>query len=428
MGMRDDEEHPMDDRQTDPELPAFPPPPEFPPPPGGWEPWSTPTETIEAPAQRRGGRGLVAAILAGILLIGGIGIGWGITRGFEGGSSGAQAPLTAVQPSAGQTDQALNVQSVADQVEPAVVDINTEILADASGRTGEAAGTGMILTSSGQVLTNNHVIRGSTSISVTIQGRPGSYDARVVGADPTGDVALLQLEGVSGLPTVTLADSSTLRVGQEVVAIGNALGQGGDPTVTQGMISALGLSITVSDGRGGTESLSNMIQTSAPIQPGDSGGALVNASGQVVGMITAGSRDGREDRTSRVGFAITSSAALSVVNEIRAGHESSTIIIGQTGFLGVEVQNLDAATAERLGLSVSSGALVVGVFPDSAADQAGMSANSVITAINGVNVASADALGPVIHQYKPGDNVRVTWVDQSGTHTSTLQLTTGPAV
>jgi S1-C subfamily serine protease len=129
-----------------------------------------------------------------------------------------------------------------------------------------------------------------------------------------------------------------------------------------------------------------------------------------------------------VGFAITSNAALSVVNEIRAGHASSKIILGQPGFLGVEVQNLDAAAISRLGLNVTSGALVVGVFPGSPAAKAGMSSDSVITAINGAHIESADTLGPIIHQYKSGDQIRVTWVDQKGLHTSTVRLIDGPAV
>jgi S1-C subfamily serine protease len=415
---------------------AEPPPLDFPPPPPGpWLPWAgegpTATSAGEAPPapERKRGRSLVAAVLATFLLISGIGIGWGLTRGFGNGAShGGQAPITAVQQPQGRADQAINVAAVATKVKPAVVDVNTRVLVDVSGRTAEAAGTGMVLTASGQILTNNHVIRGATSIQVTVVGRPGSFTAQVVGADPTDDVALLQVQGVSSLPTVTLADSSTLDVGQDVVAIGNALGQGGSPTVTQGSVTGVGRSITVSDGRGGTESLNDIIETDAPIQPGDSGGALVNAAGQVVGMITAGSREGRSQAVSRVGYAITSNTVLRIVNEIRAGRSSSTIIIGQVGFLGVEVENLDADTIARLGLGISSGALVTGVFPGSPAAQAGMTSNSVITAINGTAVDSADALGPVIHKYQPGDQIKVTWVDHSGSHTSTVRLIAGPAV
>lgn len=418
----------MDDRDTgEARTPSMPPPPAFPPPPGGWEPWSAPTPPAEGPPVRRRGRGLIAAALAGMLLLGGIGIGYGITRGFGGAASTGQAPLTAANPPANQVDRALNVQAVANQVEPAVVDINTVILANASGRTAEAAGTGMIVTSSGQVLTNNHVIQGATKISVSIEGRSGMFPAQILGVDPTDDVALLQIQGVSGLPTVSFADSTTLTVGQEVVAIGNALGQGGTPTVTHGAISALGLSITVSNGRGGTESLNDVIETDAPIQPGDSGGPLVNSAGQVVGMITAGSRE-RSQTTSSTGFAITSNSALKIVNDIRSGNATGDIIIGQTGFLGVEVQNLDAEAISRLGFDVSSGALIVGVFPGSPAAAAGMGADAVITAINGANVASADALGPIIHQYKPGDRIQVSWKDKRGTHTSSVLLVTGPAV
>jgi S1-C subfamily serine protease len=429
--MTDERVPETDDQQvTEANVPLPPaPPPQFPPPPGGWEAWSAPAAPAHEQPARSRGRVLVAAVLAAVLLVGGIGIGWGLTRNFGGSApTGTRAPLTAVQPSVGHADQALNVDAVAAQVEPAVVDINTTILVDASGRTAEAAGTGMIVTSNGQVLTNNHVIRGATSIQVTIEGRSSPYTAQVVGVDPPDDVALLQIQGVSGLPIVTLADSSTLTVGQDVVAIGNALGKGGTPTVTQGSISGLGRSITVSDGRGGAESLTNIIEMDAPIQPGDSGGALVNAAGQVVGMITAGSREGRSQAASSVGFAITSNAALSVVNEIRAGHASSKILLGQLGFLGVEVQNLDAAAISRLGLGVSSGALVTGVFAGSPAARAGMSSDSVITAINGAHIDSADTLGPIIHQYKSGDQIQVTWVDQKGSHTSTVRLIDGPAV
>src|SRR5438876_4642005 len=160
-------------------------PPEFPPPPGGWEWWSTPAAAAETQPTRGRGRVVLAAVLAGLLLLGGIGIGWGLTRGFGGSSgTGTGAPLTAVQPSVGHADQALNVKAVAAQVEPAVVDINTTVLVDASGRSAEAAGTGMVVTSTGQVLTNNHVIRSATSIWVTVEGHQGTYAAKVIGVDP----------------------------------------------------------------------------------------------------------------------------------------------------------------------------------------------------------------------------------------------------
>jgi S1-C subfamily serine protease len=400
----------------------------------GWEPSRAPGSALGSPAPRHGrGRVVLAAVLAAlVLLAGGIGIGWVITRSSS--STGAPAPLKAVRPTTAPADQngrGLDAQAVADRVDPAVVNINTVIDSnpfDNIPPRGRGAGTGMVVTSNGLVLTNNHVIEGATRISVTVAGRSTSYAAQFVGADPKDDIAVLQIQGVSGLPTVTLADSTSLTVGQQVLAIGNALGRGGSPTVTQGTISALDRSITIDDGRGGFEHLNGLIQTDAVIQPGDSGGPLVNSAAQVVGMITAGARSTRFESGSRVGFAIPSSAALSVVNEIRAGHATSSIIVGQPGFLGVEVRELDAATAARLGLDSSSGVLVVGASSGTPAARAGISEGSVITAIEGQRVSSIDELGSALHRHKPGEEIRVTWVDQNGMHTAMARLISGPAV
>ena len=166
----------------------------------------------------------------------------------------------------------------------------------------------------------------------------------------------------------------------------------------------------------------------APIQPGDSGGPLVDSSAQVVGMITAASRSDFGQSASSIGFAIPSNDALAIVQQIRAGNESSTIIIGPTGFLGVGVQDLNPDTAARLGLNVTSGALVLSVRPGTPAESAGITQESVITAIDGQKVSSADGLGTAIHQHDPGEQIQVTWVDGSGTHTATVRLIAGPAV
>jgi S1-C subfamily serine protease len=378
------------------------------------------------------GRVVLAAVVAGlVLLASGVGIGWVLTRGDA--SSGTRAPLGAVPAITPpiEADQDLDAEAVADRVEPAVVNINTVLDAnpfdDVPAR-GRGAGTGMIVTSDGQVLTNNHVIEGATRIEVSVAGTSQTYVAQFVGAAPDDDVALLQIQGVSGLPTVALADSSRLEVGQEVLAIGNALGRGGPPAVTEGRISALDRTITISDGRGGTERLSGLIQTDAAIQPGDSGGPLVNSAAQVVGMITAGSRNSGFDSESRFGFAISSSTALGIVNQIRAGRASSTIIVGEPGFLGVEVQELDATTADRLGLGSTEGVLVVGATPGTPAAGVGISEGAAITAIDGQSISSIDELGAALHQHGPGEEVRVTWVDANGTHTATARLISGPAI
>ena len=338
----------------------------------------------------------------------------------------ATAPIAAVsQPASAISGGSVQATTIAARVDPAVVDINT-VFQTASG-SGTAAGTGIILTSTGEVLTNNHVVNGATSITVQISGRTGAYTASVVGVDPTADIALIQLNSVSGLPTATLADSSTLQAGETVVAIGNAGGVGGAPSVTQGTIVALDQSITASDGAT-SEQLTGMIQSNAIIAPGDSGGPLVNSAGQVVGMITAGQSTSRNGAT-EIGFAITTDNALSVVNQIRAGQGGSQIILGQVGYLGISVTDLTPAIAAQLGLNITSGALVVGVISGSPADQAGMGQYTVITEVAGTSISSSTDLGGVLHTYKPADQVQVTWTDQASTsHTATITLTTGPAI
>jgi S1-C subfamily serine protease len=314
----------------------------------------------------------------------------------------------------------------AGSVQNAIVDINTVL--QGVSQNGQAAGTGMIVSSDGLILTNNHVIAGASQISVSIPNHSTAYTATVVGADPAADVALIRVSGVSGLPTVKFASSSSLSVGEHVTAIGNAFGRGGSPSVTDGSITALGQSITASDGPGSnSEQLTDMIQTDASISPGDSGGALVDDSGQVVGMITAGQATGYRRQTSTVGFAIPASDALNVINQIRSGAASSDIVYGNPAYLGVQVTDLDAGTAARLGLSVTVGALVMGVVADSPAASIGLARNSVIVAVGSRQVTSAADLGPALHAYKPGQKAKITWVDASGAHTATATLVAGPA-
>jgi S1-C subfamily serine protease len=266
------------------------------------------------------------------------------------------------------------------------------------------------------------VVDQSTSIKVNIAGHSGTYTAHVVGVDPSVDVALIQIEGVSGLPTVTLASSSSLKVGDSVVALGNALGLGGAPAVSSGTVTALNQSITASEGGAKSEQLTGMIQSDAPISPGDSGGALVNSAGQVVGMVTAGDVQGFQSQTSTVNYAVPADTALTIVNTIRSGETSSDIIYGQVGYMGVSVRDLTPSLATRLGLSVSSGALVVSVVPGTPAESAGIGPDSVITKLGGDSVTSSASLGTVIRTHRPGEKVSVTWVDQRGTHTGSITL------
>ena len=235
---------------------------------------------------------------------------------------------------------ALTTPQIAAKVDPGLVDVVTTL----GYQSGKAAGTGMVLTSTGEVLTNNHVIDGATSIKATDVGNGRTYTAKVVGYDKTHDVAVLQLQNASGLQTVTLS-SAGAQSGQKVVALGNALGKGGTPSVVSGRITGLGQSITASDqGAGDSEQLTGMISHNAPIQPGDSGGALANTEGEVIGMNTAASdssssgspSQSSQAQTATQAFAIPITRASSIAGQIEAGTPSSTVHIGATAFLGVE--------------------------------------------------------------------------------------------
>src|SRR6266852_2870602 len=327
------------------------------PPPPAAPPYYMPPAPAPRPAW---GRWLAAGTIAATIFAGAFGVGIGLTmaRYLHSSSqtpvasalqhsepSSSTAPISAVTPSTNHNGT-INAQAIAAKVDPALVDINTVVQTATS--TGAASGTGMIITSSGEVLTNNHVV---------------------------------------------------------------------DQT------------ITASEGSGRSETLTGMIQSDAGISPGDSGGALVNSAGQVIGMITAGEAQGFRTTVSPIGYAVNTNSALTVVNEIRAGQASADVIIGPVGYIGVQIRDLNPQLAAQAGLSITSGALVWAVQAGSPAEQAGMTRLSVITKIGSTSVDSSASLGNALHAYKPGANVAVTWIDQGGvSHTKTLALTTGPNV
>ena len=274
----------------------------------------------------------------------------------------------------------------------------------------EAAGTGMVLTSNGEILTNNHVVDGATSIEVTVVSTGKTYTASVVGTDPTDDVAVLQLTGASGLKTAKLA-SSAARVGESVTGVGNAGGTG-TLTAATGTVTALGRTITASDENGGNaEQLSGLIETDAAIQSGDSGGPLYGSSGTVIGMDTAASSGGQT-----VGYAIPIATAEKIADEIESGVDNATIHQGLPPFLGVSVQD------------GTDGAAIAGVLSGGPAADAGITAGDVVTAVGGTAVTSADGLSAALQSHDPGDRVTVTWVDTAGTtQSATVTLAAGPA-
>jgi S1-C subfamily serine protease len=295
--------------------------------------------------------------------------------------------------------------TVASKVDPAVVDVNTEI--DYGSATG--AGTGMVVSSDGLVLTNNHVIDGATSITVTTVDNGRRYGATVVGTDPSEDIAVLRLTGASGLATIPVGEPSTISAGDPVVALGNAGGVGGAPVVATGVVQDLGQTITASDDDGANaETLSGLIVVDAPIQPGDSGGPLATSSGQVIGIDTAASvgRGWRMRIGTGLGFAIPIDHALAVAREIESGQATGSVHIGTTGFLGVA---LDPSAAR---------AVVEGVEPASPAAHAGLAAGDTITALDGQPVDSADTLSALTKRHRAGDTATVSWSDSSGGHHS----------
>jgi len=315
-----------------------------------------------------------------------------------------------------------NITGIAAKISPALVDINTNL----SYQNEQAAGTGMVLTSNGEVLTNNHVIDGATSISVTDIGNGQTYKANVVGYDRTGDIAVIQLVGASGLATAPIAKNGAT-VGQGVVGVGNAQGAGGTPSSAGGAVTALGQSITASDqGGGNSENLTGLIETNCDIQPGDSGGSLVNANGEVVGMDTAASSGASASSGVSQAYAIPISTALSVARSIEAGRASSTIHIGATGFLGIQVQD-SSATSGGSSQSGTTGAVVDGSLPGSPGSGAGLVQGDAITGLDNTPINNSTDLSTALGVHHPGDVIHLQWTDQSGSsHTSSVTLAVGP--
>ena len=332
------------------------------------------------------------------------------TARFVGGTTRLAPPTTA--------------SLIAPRVDAGLADINVTF-----GYQGaRGAATGMVLTSTGEVLTNNHVIDGATAISVTDVGNGKTYSASVVGYDRSRDLAVLQLNGAGGLKTAPLGDSSSVRVGADVTAFGNAGGAGGTPSEVKGGVTALHQSITASDAGGGNpEHLSGLIQTDANIQPGDSGGPLVNRSGQGIGMDAAAAANYSVESTAGQGFAIPINDALAISRQIEAGAGSSTVHVGPTGFLGIDVAMPTAFGGGRSGGS-QAGAFLGGVLPGSPAAHAGLAQGDVITSLGGHVVGSGTVIADLLIPHHPGDTVQVQWIDQSGqTHSASVRLAGGPA-
>ena len=377
----------------------------------------------------------------------------------------APLPSTAVPaPSSGGSGVSGNPSSV----EQGLVIINTTLQYSSE----QAAGTGMVIDADGLVLTNNHVIENATKITATVAATGKNYLAKVVGYDVTGDIALIQLQNPSGLHPVPIGDSSKVKVGASVVALGNADGQS-QIVPAPGQVTGINQTITASD-QGGTvrsETLHGMIETNANIVAGDSGGPLIDSAGRVIGIDTAGNTVSSPGQQAASGFAIPINTALSVAHQIVAGHASSTIVVGYPPFIGIYVAQgtssnpQDQASQQQQQnngfggfgngfgngngagnganpscytsdanlsvpstiASVNSGTLVIGTICNSPAATAGLTAGSVVTSVNGQMVGSPQSLATIMSRLRPGDTVSVTWVTPDNQRkTASLSLTAGP--
>ena len=295
-----------------------------------------------------------------------------------------------------------------------VVIVNVRFATGAAG-----AGTGIVLTPSGEVLTNNHVIRGASSIRVTVPSTGRTYSATVEGYSVARDVALLDLQGAQGLRTAAVGDSSDVRLGDDVVTVGNAGGTGA-LTVKSGRVVRLNRSITVRDEDGTAARLSGLIEMTAPLRPGDSGGPLL-LHGEVVGMDAAATSTLSYSTTGGEGYAIPIDTVLRIARQIDAGHRTSNVHVGPTAFLGVLLADSDGFGSN------ATGATVRGTAHASPAAKAGLGSGDVITSVAGRRVRTAAALRALIVRLTPGQLVRVTWVDPvSGQTTARVRLASGP--
>ena len=342
---------------------------------------------------------MISAFIALVMLVAGA-LYW-----YKGGVNNAPLTERNVPQADGNLQTTTNeeiITSIAENVSPSVVSIVTNVTTQTifGAAQGEAAGTGIIVSKDGYVLTNKHVVSGADKVEVILSNGTSYTNVTVVGSDPLNDIAFLKINGVNDLSPAELGDSATTRVGQEVVAIGNSLGQY-QTTVTSGIISGKGRPITAgSEGTGETESLTDLLQTDAAINPGNSGGPLLNRSGQVIGVNTAVAANAQG-----IGFAIPINATKGALKQVLAGKGV------ERSYLGLRYVTLTPDVAKQYDVSVTQGAYIVGaegrpgVLPGSPADKAGLREKDIIKKVNSMMVGPQGGVSSLIGEYAPGDTV-----------------------
>lgn len=369
--------------------------------------------TKSRPRRRAGwSRGAAVVVVAGL-----VGAGAGATTAeFVSAPTPSVASDVKVLKPADVAGSQLDVPALLARVLPGVVSIQTTNIG------GQGAGTGMVISPEGEVLTNWHVVEGSTSISVTRYGTTKPLQTRLVGASPAHDLALLQIEGARDLPAVTLGGSASAPVGAPVIAVGNALGLSpGTPTVTEGIVSATGRTVTTQS-HGKQRALEGMLQTDAAINPGNSGGPLFDATGSVIGVNTAVAAGSGETIAQGIGFAIPIDHAKDLLPEMRKGGSTGA----PSAYLGVTAVTVTPAIQAAYGLVPQRGVLVTGVAPGSPAAQVGLRAGDVLVGVDGKPLASSAQLVELVSASKPGRQIHVQLVRGATTTTAAPQLSAPP--
>ena len=306
-------------------------------------------------------------------------------------------------------DGAMDIRSILESVEESVVTIETSV--NAQGGVFEGAGTGVVLSTDGLIMTNAHVIAQSDGITVrTFDG--AEYDATLVGSEPSNDLAVIKVEGGDDLVPAELGSSDALLVGEPVIAIGNALNLGGQPSVTTGIVSAVNRTIDGPDGR-----LSDLIQTDAAINPGNSGGPLVDSTGAVVGINTAIIEDSQN-----IGFSIAIDSAKPVIEDLQQGNGEITPDTPRLGVTTVPVDSVAEEVREQFDIETDDGAFVVEVVPDSGAAVAGIEQGDVIVAVDGEEITSNEQLGDVVRDHEAGDSIEITFERDGEEQTVTAEI------
>lgn len=299
-----------------------------------------------------------------------------------------------------------SISDIANKVAPSVVSIVTETRTSnyfGQSTTANASGTGMIISSDGYILTNKHVVENANKVSVVLDDGTSYSNVSIIGTDPLNDAAILKINGVDNLTPVKLGDSKTLNIGQQVIAIGNALGQYQN-SVTEGIVSGVGRSITAGDSSSNYyESLSDMIQTDAQINSGNSGGPLVNAAGEVIGINTALSASGTSGNS--ISFAIPISSVKGIIDSVISTGEL------KRAYIGVAYISLNPTIAKTYNLNTNYGAYLASsdsIIAGGPAEKAGLKSGDVITKVNGIEIGKSGSLSTLIGEHKVGENVKLT--------------------